>query len=447
MPILTDNFTGTAATLLTAHTADSGHAWVDVTAGPFGPGNILLDGSGMIYAGSGAYVTKISDAVIADDCQVESVVYRYTDAGAGSLVGIVLRADAVGNGYFLGNFLGNWAISKTDSPGGIGTSTAVTLSVAGSVTIRAEAEGTELRLYVDNALVAVATNSSHTSGSVGVLSGNGSGAGDTLTSITAAALGASDLTGADADDWFVCYGQSNFAGSATNQTFVHPSLSAYKANAAGAVSLLVDPTFASSAATGSTGSSIPVIMSRYAARRNRKPGVLNMAVGGQTIAQLSKGNGSGRYTEMLASALALVANGGVLRAMLWWQGEADAGSTSTATYRAALIQLGADVFADLGIPVIAALLQNSTGIPDADAQTIRDAVTQAVAASAHVLLGPDLSVYTTNDSYHLQSAANLSAAATRWDCALERHDTYSDGAGGVASASGGTHLGAEGLQT
>jgi len=107
------------------------------------------------------------------------------------------------------------------------------------------------------------------------------------------------------------------------------------------------------------------------------------------------------------------------RAVLWWQGESDAlGGMSGADYQARFSQIAGAIQSDLGIPIIPAILHNSVAIPDEQEVAIRQAVTDATAASANIIPGPDLSDLASDDQYHLLSDSNLQAAAERWWNAL-----------------------------
>jgi hypothetical protein len=108
------------------------------------------------------------------------------------------------------------------------------------------------------------------------------------------------------------------------------------------------------------------------------------------------------------------------RAVLWWQGEIDAlNGVTQADYAARFSQLASAIQNDLGIPIVPALIHNSTGIPDANEAAIRQAVVQAVQSNSAIRLGPDLSDLASDDQYHLQSDANLQAAGYRWWDALQ----------------------------
>ncbi|WP_027533825.1 sialate O-acetylesterase [Bradyrhizobium sp. WSM3983] len=90
-------------------------------------------------------------------------------------------------------------------------------------------------------------------------------------------------------------------------------------------------------------------------------GALGGAVSGQAISLLSKGNAS--YTNFINS---IVASGGVLDFIVWYQGEGDSANGNTeASYRAQLSQLHADIVADLGTtkaacPLVLCSLANTT---------------------------------------------------------------------------------------
>lgn len=103
------------------------------------------------------------------------------------------------------------------------------------------------------------------------------------------------------------------------------------------------------------------------------------------------------------------------RAVLWWQGESDSlGGMSGADYQNRFSQIASAIQADLGIPIIPALLHNSVAIPDEQEAAIRQAVIDAAAVNPSIILGPDLSDLSSDDQYHLLSDSNMQVAAERW---------------------------------
>ena len=103
-----DLFTGTAGTLLTSHTADSGATWptdtshLDIYEG----GTIELDGNGFTFLSTTGGVSEMSSATMpsTDNFEVLFDYVRYSDVAGGSNAGIVLLTSAwpsPSNLYFL----------------------------------------------------------------------------------------------------------------------------------------------------------------------------------------------------------------------------------------------------------------------------------------------------------------------------------------------------------
>jgi hypothetical protein len=106
---------------------------------------------------------------------------------------------------------------------------------------------------------------------------------------------------------------------------------------------------------------------------------------------------------------------GGCKVVLWWQGETDAvAGMSQATYNSNLDTIANDLQTDRGVKLMPCLLQNSTGITDANEIAIRSAVTQAVGDNANVILGPDFSAIISDDSFHLQTDVKVDNAGAAW---------------------------------
>ena len=76
------------------------------------------------------------------------------------------------------------------------------------------------------------------------------------------------------------------------------------------------------------------------------------------------------------------------------------------------------IAADIGVKLMPCILQNSTGITDADEQKIRDATTARIAGNSNVVAGPDFSDMSSDDAFHFESDAKLTTAASRWWTAI-----------------------------
>lgn len=116
----------------------------------------------------------------------------------------------------------------------------------------------------------------------------------------------------------------------------------------------------------------------------------------------------------------------LVRAVLWWQGESDCGATdalhkmNTATYQAYLLALANAVANDLGVKLMPAKLQNSTGLADVDEAQINTAIGNLWTAGGNVLTGPDLTGISTGaDPFHLTTDQQLEDAADLWVAAIE----------------------------
>ena len=141
-------------------------------------------------------------------------------------------------------------------------------------------------------------------------------------------------------------------------------------------------------------------------------------MGGTTMAQWAPGGTiSARDTLYRSAAYRVQQVGG--RGIVFHQGEGDAMNGRTqAQYNADLDTLANAAMSDLGLKILVALLQNSTGIGNAAEALIRAAVTEAAGDNANVLLGPDFSDQSSDDDYHFTSDAKAAIAAQRWSDAI-----------------------------
>lgn len=121
------------------------------------------------------------------------------------------------------------------------------------------------------------------------------------------------------------------------------------------------------------------------------------------------------YCRMLeAVRLSGLAN---LRAVLWHQGESDAGDVSFEAYELGLERLADHVWADLGVPMIVAPISRKTRLDDAcvsnaGSDAIHDATIAAALAHPHILLGPDTDdLVLESDCAHIHDVATL---GDRW---------------------------------
>lgn len=237
---------------------------------------------------------------------------------------------------------------------------------------------------------------------------------DTAVTDSAAYVGIGDI--------FVIAGQSNGSGRGTNnQTYSHATLKASKHNGSGWLELS-DPTASDS---GAAGSIAPLLATKYMADKGIPVGFSNVSVGGTAISAWQKGQGN--YTT-LTNRINLV--GGSIKAVLWWQGEFEAGSATTqATYQTLLSDLADDIFADFGVSTVVAQIgyyrdANTTGI-----NNVRLAQSESW-GTGNILAGPTLYDVSLVDSagVHFTTDAEMDTAGDRWWAAINK-SVYSSGVG------------------
>lgn len=232
-------------------------------------------------------------------------------------------------------------------------------------------------------------------------------------------------------DTFIIAGQSNGSGRGTNSQVWSPGLGFPALNFANDYTLkaLADPydspsgqidTVSSDTSPAAAGSVWPLVANSFLANVRKRVLFVPCAKGGVSITSWLPGanhqNRATLYGSMVYRALRA---GGNLKCVMWWQGETDAINGMTqATYNGYLDTIANAVQADLGIPLMACKLQNSSGIADANEAAINAAIAEAWADNANVLQGPDLSDLGSDDAYHLQSDAKLLTAAGRWWTAI-----------------------------
>lgn len=77
-------------------------------------------------------------------------------------------------------------------------------------------------------------------------------------------------------------------------------------------------------------------------------GLVPCAIGATALDQWKKGEKL--YNDMIARSKASLKDGGVIRALLWYQGEADVASPTASTYAARFVQMVNDIRSDLQLP-------------------------------------------------------------------------------------------------
>ena len=225
-------------------------------------------------------------------------------------------------------------------------------------------------------------------------------------------------------DVFAIYGQSNASGRGNNNQSYSGSWQASQYTDDGWVEL-TDPFNDSSkqlpsvSGDGSAaGHWVHAFVSKYMEFTGVPVGVMVVAAGGLSITALIPGADHDDQTTRYGCLKTHAEDIGA-KAVLYWQGETDAiAQMSQSVYNGHLDDIADSLDTDLGIPLIPCLLQNSSGITDADEQEIRDAVTEAVGDNTNVLQGPDFSAMGSDDAYHFTTDGNLTTAGEAWATAV-----------------------------
>lgn len=234
-------------------------------------------------------------------------------------------------------------------------------------------------------------------------------------------------------DVYIIAGQSNASGrGASKQTYSHATLKAsvFKANYK-PDNLLdwtdnptgsVDAVLNDGATTSAYGSVWPALATHLMASTNVPVMFIPATKGGTRIKEwlptADRFDPSTLYGAMVRRARWASAN---YKALLWWQGESDAGDFMPArTYADLLILLAEAVNQDLGCPVVAAQTITMTSLPGVRTWQINRGVVMATEASPYILPGPDLGDLLSDDAakQHIVSSILLQMAAARWAAAL-----------------------------
>lgn len=154
-------------------------------------------------------------------------------------------------------------------------------------------------------------------------------------------------------DLYVCIGQSNMAGRATLTPEVMDTLqNVYLLNGKGRFEPAVNPLNRYS--TIRKDMSMQRLGPAYGFAKEmslqvkRPVGLVVNARGGSSINSWLKGSKDGYYEEAISRIRVAVHQGGVLKAILWHQGEADCSNPEA--YKQKLISLMRDLREDLGMP-------------------------------------------------------------------------------------------------
>ena len=121
-------------------------------------------------------------------------------------------------------------------------------------------------------------------------------------------------------------------------------------------------------------------------------------------------------TTLYGSANYRIGLAGGAHLVLWYQGETDAtGGTTQANYNSRLDSVANGFAGDRSIKTMAGLLHNFSAASDAAIDVIRDAVEEAVADNANVVLGPDLWAFADDgDTFHWSTRAKLTDVGEEW---------------------------------
>lgn len=251
------------------------------------------------------------------------------------------------------------------------------------------------------------------------------------TTITSVYVGVGDV--------FVVAGQSNASGrGAVKQVYSHPTLKAsLNRNSYVWTELLdwtdnptsaLDPVSNDGATTSAYGSIWPNLATLIMADQNVPVAFIPVPLGGSSITQwlpneANRYNTATLYGAMLRRVRWAAPDG--VKAVLWLQGETDAGNTylmPAETYADYLGALAQNIHDDFGVPTLAAKIFQMTGLPAIRTWAIHRGVDLAVEANPFVVLpGADLSDMLPDDApgQHITTSAKLQEAANRWWIALE----------------------------
>ena len=321
---------------------------------------------------------------------------------------------------------------------GIVNSTATaTLKIAGTNT-DAAAHSIEAS-YRGGAYQTIATNVAAGAAFAGTLTGQIGPTGTLIVRYVDAPTATASVASVGVGEVFLCAGQSNMSGRATNNQAVSVSGSAASVSLFGndyAVHFpLTDPydstngqldvvsndssanNAVGASQGGATGSYVPILGSKVATALNCPVMFVPCALGASSISQWQPGSNHQDRSTLYGSAVFRANAVGGVRAVLWHQGETDAhDGVAQASYRASLSALAAAFRADLGAKLVPCQLQSGGSYaPQANLDAINAAVAAEWAGDANVLPGPDLSTLTVDDGFaHITSDANMAAAGNLW---------------------------------
>lgn len=227
---------------------------------------------------------------------------------------------------------------------------------------------------------------------------------------------------------FLCAGQSNMTGYADNlQTWTHPTYTAclfgndyqwqiladpYDSNVGQVDTVSRDNWLRGSTMTKMTGD----LMTHFGC----PIALIPAAKGSTSITAWQPGANHLDRATLYGSANYRAQQVGGVKAVLWWQGEADAVAVmGQAAYNAYLDALANAFQSDLGVATITCKIQNAASISNTGEANVNAAIAEAWADNANVLQGPDLSDMTTDVGAHFEGDGVIATAASRWVSAIE----------------------------
>lgn len=231
-------------------------------------------------------------------------------------------------------------------------------------------------------------------------------------------------------DVFMIAGQSNAVGCYTNaQSYSHATRKAGLFANSYQWKELIDHTDDATDAVDAisadvpsyAGSVWPVLATLYLADMGGIPcAFVPCAAGGTFVANWVPGadhlNRNTLYGSMNYKSLVI----GGCKAVLWHQGESDALNDFGEFYNASLDLLANGIGADMGVPLLATVLQQFPGATTEAIAAVNAAITEAIGDNANVVAGPDLSdLDTTPDSFHFKSNEQAAIVAGRWWTAIK----------------------------
>lgn len=238
-------------------------------------------------------------------------------------------------------------------------------------------------------------------------------------------------------DVFIIAGQSNASGRGlVKQTYFHPILKASMNGNNYTWGELLDwtdnPTNAldtvsnDGLVTSAYGSYWPLLATLIMQHTGVPVAFIPVAKGGTTVKQWLPSKEDRYDTATLYGAMLrrVFWSGDKVRAVLWHQGESDAGSpsiTPAGIYYQLLKELSLDVMLDLQCPLIAATVSQQTALPAIRTWGINRGIEMAASDPfSNVKRGADLADILPDDAaqQHITSSAKLQLCADRWFVAL-----------------------------